>query len=313
MRQKEEEMDKRYSKIADFFAFAEKEYQIQICIKDYSGFVPVNKDLDEALQPYLAHTNPFCMYIKSEKAVYHRCLSMSRKMNHRCQKEGKTFFGMCHGGLCEYVTPIINRNLVIGTINIGFFPGHEALSFNRIRHVCQASATLKEETAIALYRQSIFTPSIRPEALIPLMELIAEYLSFTYDTMESTRNSSGRRHYNSNEDTILSHAAKYIRQNFTQRITMEELADFCHCSQSHLSHIFKRRIQVNVNTYINKVRIEASKNFLVETDISIGDIAFHVGFNDSNYYTRVFTQLVSISPREYRRRFKHNGEGLHPL
>ena len=94
---------------------------------------------------------------------------------------------------------------------------------------------------------------------------------------------------------------------------MEELADFCHCSQSHLSHIFKRRIQVNVNTYINKVRIEASKNFLVETDISIGDIAFHVGFNDSNYYTRVFTQLVSISPREYRRRFKHNGEGLHPL
>ena len=78
MRQKEEEMDKRYSKIADFFAFAEKEYQIQICIKDYSGFVPVNKDLDEALQPYLAHTNPFCMYIKSEKAVYHRCLLLQR-------------------------------------------------------------------------------------------------------------------------------------------------------------------------------------------------------------------------------------------
>lgn len=296
--------NRRYAKLAAFLAYMEKEYQIQICIKDYSGFVPVNKDLDEALQPYLAHTNPFCMYVKSEKEVYRRCLTMIRKMNERSQRTGGTYFGMCHAGLCEYVTPIVNRGTIIGSINIGFFPGHEALSLSRIHHVCRESETLNESTARTLYRQSIAPPRISPESLIPMMELLAEYLSMTYDSMQDTQDAGGRRHHSSNEDTILSHAAEYIRQNFTSRITIAELADFCHCSESHLSHIFKRRIHVSLSTYINKVRIEASKTFLVESDAPIADIAVSVGFNDPNYYSRVFTGLVSISPTEYRRRFQ---------
>lgn len=299
-------MNSRYARIADYFAFAEKEYNIHICIKDYCGFIPVNKELDEALQPYLVHTNAFCMYIKSEKAVYHRCLTMIRKMNHRCQRKCATFFGMCHAGLYEYVTPIVSGGSVIGTINIGFFPGDERLSLHRIRHVCRESQTLREEDAIRLFYQSISAPRISPEALIPAMELIAEYLSMTYDTMQSTHR-SGTHRYNSMENTILSHASEYIRQNFLNHISIAELADFCHCSESHLSHIFKRRMNVNINTYINKVRVEASKNFLVDSDSSIADIAFSVGFNDPNYYSRVFSSLVSISPREYRRRFKNTG------
>lgn len=297
-------MSSRYTKLADYFAFMEKEFGVHICIKDYSGFIPVNKELDEAMQPYLAHTNAFCMYIKSEKAAYHRCLTMIRKTNHRCQRECRTFFGMCHAGLCEYVTPIVNRGFLIGTLNIGFFPGHESLALNRISHVCREFPPLNEEMARQLFYASIHPPRIAPQNLIPVMELIAEYLSMTYDTMQSTHQTEGRRGHSSNEDTILSHASEYVRQNFTNHISMEELSQFCHCSESHLSHIFKRRIHVNVNTYINKVRIEASKAFLVETDTSIGDIAFSVGFNDPNYYSRVFTQLVSISPREYRRRFR---------
>lgn len=300
-------MNNRYARIADYLSFAEKEYNIQICIKDYCGFVPVNKELDEALQPFLVHTNAFCMYIKSEKAVYHRCLTMIRKMNHRCQREGKTFFGMCHAGLCEYVTPIVSGGSVIGTINIGFFPGKEKLSLHRIRHVCHESETLHENEAIRLFHQSISEPHISPEVLIPTMELISEYLSMTYDTMQSTHRTGTRRYQNSMEDTILSHTAEYIRQNFLNHISVAELADFCHCSESHLSHIFKKRMNVNINTYINKVRVEASKNFLVDSDSSISDIAFSVGFNDPNYYSRVFSQLVSISPREYRRRFKNTG------
>lgn len=299
-------MDNRYRKIAEYFAFAEKQYNIQICIKDYSGFIPVNKELDEVMQPYLAHTSPFCMYIKSEKAVYQRCLVMIRKMNQHCQKENGTFFGMCHAGLCEYVTPIVNHGITIGTINIGFFPEHNAVSENRIRHVCHESQTLDEHTAIRLFHQSISDPRIQPEVLIPTMELIAEYFAMTYDTMQTTRNPGTRRHYNSNEDTILSHASEYVRQHFTNRISIEELADFCHCSESHISHIFQRRLRVNITTYINKVRIEASKAFLVDSDASIADIATSVGFNDPNYYSRVFTQLVGISASEYRRRFKNS-------
>lgn len=155
-----------------------------------------------------------------------------------------------------------------------------------------------------LYHQHIHHASLSPHILIPAMELIAEYLALTYDSIKATHDISMRRR-SPNEDTILSHAAEYVRQNFTNHISVAELADFCHCSESHLSHIFKKRIHVNINAYINKVRIEASKNFLVDSPVSIADIALNVGFYDPNYYSRVFSQLVGISPSEYRRRFRH--------
>ncbi len=296
-------MGNRYEKIADFLAFAEREYHIQICIKDYSGFIPVNKELDEVLQPYLAHTNPFCMYIKSDRQVYHKCLTMIRKMNNRCRRECKTFFGMCHAGMCEFVTPIVSGDIIIGTINAGFFGGHGALAKNRIHHVCGESALLNEEEAVRLYAASFEEPSVTPEVLVPTLEMIAEYLSLTYDSIKATHDTSMRRR-SSNEDNILSHASEYVRQYFTSRVQVAELADFCHCSESHLSHIFKKRLGVNINTYINKVRVEASKNFLVDSPASIADTALNVGFSDPNYYSRVFTRLVGISPSEYRRRFK---------
>ena len=299
-------MNCHYQKIANYLAFAEKEYNISICIKDYSGFIPVNRELDEALQPFLTHANAFCMYIKSDRHIYHKCLTMIRKMNNRFRKDRCTFFGMCHAGLYEYVTPIINGDFIIGTINIGFFGGYDALALNRIHHVCAQSELLSEEEAVRLYRKSFTPPTISPEVLIPTMELIAEYLSMTYDTIKDTHDASMRRR-SSNEDTILSHASEYIRQNFTEQIRVSELAGFCHCSESHISHIFRKRFHVNINSYINKVRVEASKDFLVGSQTSIADIALSVGFCDPNYYSRVFTQLMGIPPTEYRRRFRKQG------
>lgn len=297
-------MKHRYTMLANYLSFAQKQYNVQICIKDYCGFIPINKELDKVLQPFLAHTNAFCMYIKSDKEMYHQCLTMIRKMNHKCRHEGKTFFGMCHAGLFEYVTPIINNNDVIGTINVGFFSTNDKLSRRQIHQTCNSSQLLDEETALLHFEESISQPTLPPDNLLPMMELAAEYLSMTYDSIRNTHNAPTRkRQSSSSEDTILSHTAEYVRQNFTNPISAAELAQFCHCSESYLSHIFKRRLNVNISTYINKVRIEASKNFLVDSNLPISEIASSVGFNDPNYYSRVFNQLVSISPTEYKRRF----------
>ncbi len=53
-----------------------------------------------------------------------------------------------------------------------------------------------------------------------------------------------------------------------------------------------------------KVRIELSKNHLMNSTNSIAEIAITTGFDDPNYYSRVFTKMIGISPTEFRRRFK---------
>lgn len=293
----------RYQKLTDLLLSIQRELGVSICIKDFIGFLPVNKELDAALQPFLAHSNDFCMYIKSDPHKYRNCLSMIGKMSLKSTRLRHTFFGMCHAGLFEYVTPIISHSLVLGTINVGFFRYDENLALHCIKCTCHSSSILDEQTAIRLYQNAIETVSFPEEKFLTSIEFIADYLSLTYEAFLGTHDIPVKKRISNSEDTILSDACTYIGQHFTEQIRINVLACSCHCSESYLSKIFRRRMKVNVNTYINKVRVEASKEFLKKGNTAISDIASSVGFNDSNYYSRVFSNLVGISPLEFRRRF----------
>ena len=284
------------------------QYGVQLCIKDFCGFVAINKQLDEALRPFLAHTNPFCMYIKSDQEHYHTCLTMIRRMYHKCEYERRTYFGMCHAGLGEYVVPIFDGDVLLGSINAGFFQYNEAKTISRICKTCKQAPPLDAEIAQAFYHASIQTPAIDVELMLSGLELLAEYLGQTYHLLHSAQShpDSAGRYHDSSEDTILAHALEYIRQNYKSRITVTALADFCHCSESYLSRIFKRRIGVNVNVYVHKVRLELAKNPLCNSNESIAEIAAAVGFGDPNYFSRVFMQIIGISPTEFRNRFHQN-------
>jgi YesN/AraC family two-component response regulator len=60
---------------------------------------------------------------------------------------------------------------------------------------------------------------------------------------------------------------------------------------------------MNVSTYINKVRVENAKHRLLHTNDTMTHIAMDSGFNDPNYFSRVFTRLVGNTPSEFRRRY----------
>jgi AraC-type DNA-binding domain-containing proteins len=296
----------RFDKVGEYLNFIQDRYNIHICIKDFCGFIPINKELDGVMRPFLAHTNPFCMYIKQDKDKYFDCLSMIRKMYNKCDRLKSNCFGMCHAGLGEYVVPISDGETLFGSINIGFFPVGKERSSYRIKKVCQSSEILDTDTALKLYNKHIRVPTISPDELLPMIEVVAEYLALTYANVQATHSVSqiGKKHYNSSEDTVISHAIEYIRQNYNTKIGVSEIAEFCHCSESYISHIFKRRTGVNINTYINKTRVEFSKHYLITTNDSMSDISINIGFNDPNYFSRVFTELIGCPPSEFRRRFR---------
>lgn len=298
-------MQTTFEKIGGYLQYLTEQHGVQLCIKDFCGFVAINKQLDEALRPFLAHTNPFCMYMKSNQTHYHTCLTMIRRMYHKCERVGHTYFGMCHAGLGEYVVPIFSGSLLLGSINAGFFQTQEHKTFRLICHTCQQAPPLDAEKAKMFYAQSIRAPTIDVDHMLAALELLAEYLGLTYHMLQSTHPHSDTvgRYHDSSEDTILAHALEYIRQNYRSRITVSELCVFCHCSESYLSRIFKRRTGVNINVYVNKVRMEFAKNPLCLSNVSIAEVAASVGFDDPNYFSRVFAQTIGISPTEFRKRF----------
>ncbi|UPM54995.1 helix-turn-helix transcriptional regulator [Gottfriedia acidiceleris] len=106
--------------------------------------------------------------------------------------------------------------------------------------------------------------------------------------------------FNNQMSPMIRKATKYIRENHQSTITLEEIAQYCCVSKYHFSHLFKKEIGTSAIDFLNRIRIEKSMFYLEMTDLSMQEIAIRVGFQDSNYFSRIFKKYIKSSPSEYR-------------
>lgn len=100
---------------------------------------------------------------------------------------------------------------------------------------------------------------------------------------------------------VIAAAKDYIARNYaSQDISLSSVAECVHLSPNHFSTIFSQEYGTTFIEYLTRVRIEAAKKLLRETDMKGSDIAFECGFNDPHYFSFIFKKTVGISPREYK-------------
>lgn len=94
--------------------------------------------------------------------------------------------------------------------------------------------------------------------------------------------------------------ASYINANITEDLRLDTLAKKFNISTSHLSKQFKKVTGVGISEYINISRITESEKIMDETEnLSITEVALACGFNDSNYFARVFKRIKGTTPKAY--------------
>ena len=106
------------------------------------------------------------------------------------------------------------------------------------------------------------------------------------------------------ENHAIAEALKYIHNNINTKIKIEDLCKISNLSPTSLGVYFKKITGKTVVEYINKIKIDKSKQLLKETDFSITDISYELGFSDSAYFNRVFKKMTSLSPKGYRNKHK---------
>ena len=99
---------------------------------------------------------------------------------------------------------------------------------------------------------------------------------------------------------VIYKAINYIKQNYMKKITLEEVASHVYLSPSYFSKIFKDDMKCNFNTYVNRIRIERSKQLLLQDTLNLADISNMVGYEDQSYFSKVFKRVVGITPGRYR-------------
>lgn len=74
-----------------------------------------------------------------------------------------------------------------------------------------------------------------------------------------------------------------------------------HLNPVYFSGLFKKELGVNFSDYLAGLRVEKAKALLKEVDWNISEVAAQVGYGDARYFSKVFSKLVGINPKEYRR------------
>lgn len=94
----------------------------------------------------------------------------------------------------------------------------------------------------------------------------------------------------------------YIHENYDKPISTSNLAKLHYVTESHLCRVFRQFVGMTILEYINRFRIEKSAILLANTDESISDIAQSVGYDNLNYFDRLFKKYKNMPPKEYRQR-----------
>ncbi|MDM8131394.1 helix-turn-helix transcriptional regulator, partial [Clostridium butyricum] len=97
---------------------------------------------------------------------------------------------------------------------------------------------------------------------------------------------------------------EYIHKNYSNtNLCLDDISKNTYLTPTYICVIFKDQMYKTVNKYITEYRIEKAKAFLKDSNIKMSDIAGKVGYNDPNYFSKIFRKETSYTPSEYRRYF----------
>jgi AraC-like DNA-binding protein len=95
-------------------------------------------------------------------------------------------------------------------------------------------------------------------------------------------------------------AIRYMQSQYAASLSLDDIADKAGLSKYHFSRVFLGKTGIQPMHYLRKIRIEKASALLSQTGKTLEIIARETGFDNSNYFIRVFKSLVGMTPNQYR-------------
>ncbi len=134
--------------------------------------------------------------------------------------------------------------------------------------------------------------------LIDSKYYLYEIMLFFSEQFEMIINAIG----NFSSDSILDDIVYYIDHNYRENIKLETIAPLYGYNSSYLGKIFNKKLGENFNSYIDHVRINHSKELLLQNNLKVYEISELVGYKNVDYFHKKFKKYVGESPAEFRKR-----------
>jgi AraC-like DNA-binding protein len=105
-----------------------------------------------------------------------------------------------------------------------------------------------------------------------------------------------------NQELRINKSIDFINANYSNQITLDQLAGQAGVSRFYFSRMFKISTGLTFKNYLNTKRLNAAKRLLERPDVNVSQACFSVGFNDASYFSRLFKRHEGICPSTYKNR-----------
>lgn len=137
-------------------------------------------------------------------------------------------------------------------------------------------------------------------AIIDLIEkkyYLYEIIRYFSEQFEMIMNATG----NSSRDSIIDDIIYYIDHNYQNNIKLESIAPLFGYNSAYLGKIFSKTVGVNFNSYVDYIRINHSKELLLQNKLKVYEISEVIGYKNVDYFHKKFKKYVGVSPAEFRK------------
>ncbi len=108
----------------------------------------------------------------------------------------------------------------------------------------------------------------------------------------------------SSAEDYVSIAKRYIEKQYHRPLKMEEVADKLFISEKYLCRLFKEEMGMSPKAYCGQIRMKSAANLLLESRLSVAEVAATTGFSSATRFSQAFTKYYGASPTAFRERAK---------
>lgn len=229
----------------------------------------------------------FCTALKKNPQMLTRCKQCIEREVKKCKEENKLNIYKCHSGLTEVVAPIIINDSVLGYIMFGQILDKTEKKQKSDEIISYASKYSNEN--ISAFLSKVTTKNLKQiHAVSRFMEICISYL--VINNLIKT-----------DQTSLAVKITKYINENLSSDLSVATLCSTFGISRNALYKIFNDYYSISVAKYIREKRIELAQK-LISSGASVTLAASSVGFDDYNYFSKVFKAIVGIPPLKYKQK-----------
>jgi len=240
-----------------------------------------------------ANESPFCALVSETSRACGACLQVQERLSVAAADEPHSV--LCPAGLCDTAVPIRLGDRLLGFLQTGqlFRKRPTEAQFKRtLRLVDQWGVDMDRTKLKEAYFATRVVGTKQHKAVVKLLAIFAQHLSMLSNQVLLQQDNA--------EPPVIARAKEYIQEHQTENLRLGHVAKAVNTSTFYFCKMFKNVTGINFTDYLSRVRIEKSKNLLLNPNLRISEIAFEVGFQSLTHFNRVFKKILGQSPTEYR-------------